>query len=251
MTTTVDMETGEITEHVEEPVETVETPDDDEHVTDPEPEPEEGEEVDEIGDEQARQEAQAEETLSQKEIEAKIKKLEQASERYTKRVAEILGDDLADYFPTPLSEPFLFGFVVRPDLRPIPAEVVDATKLLIGEPVPPPYKQAAGAHTCPDCDGWGSVLTGSKVAGKQTMTCRNCQGRGTVGDAFNVTPADYQTGATPTVDFAEGHKEPLLPEDAWGTPLGHPDYGKMPNYRDEGWAEALEAYRRGEAPTVG
>lgn len=250
MTTTVNEETGEVTETVDEPVETVETPDDDAHVTDPEPVEESGVEEDEIGDEQARQETQAAQTLSQREIEIKTKKLERASESYTKKVAEILGDDLADYFPTPLSESFLFGFVVRPDLRPLPEDVVNATKLLIGEPVPPPFKASIASTMCTDCDGWGSVLTGSKVHGKQTMTCRTCGGRGAVGDAYQVTPAQMAPGAAPTVEYGEHHTEPLLPEDNWGTPLGHPDYGKLPQYREQGWAEALEAYRNGVAAPV-
>ena len=189
--------------------------------------------------------------LSQKEIDAKVSKCEKATENYINRVSAILGDDFSDFVLSPLHVPFLVGFIHNPELVPLDPDVVNATKALIGEPVPPPYLQDKGSQTCPDCDGWGMVLTGSKVHGKATANCKACGGRGATGDRWNVAPEALTPGySVPVTD--NGHEaEALLPEDPWGTPIGHPDYGKMPNFREHGWQQALEAYKRGEPAPIG
>jgi len=188
---------------------------------------------------------------SQKEIDAQVTKLERASNTYTRKVAEILGEDLVDFVPSPLSLPFLFGFVFNPDNVPLDEGVLNATRRLIGEPVPPPLVQAPDARTCPTCDGWGQVLTGSKVHPMNVAKCLECNGRGWVGERANITPAQAAQLA-PVPSEANGFdNEPAALEDSWGTPIGHPDYGKMPQYRDPGWSEALEAYKRGEPAPVG
>jgi hypothetical protein len=40
--------------------------------------------------------------------------------------------------------------------------------------------------------------------------------------------------------------EPPASEDVWGTPLGHPEFGVSPQYRDPGWQDRIDAYRNGE-----
>src|SRR5260370_30472806 len=90
---------------------------------------------------------------SQREIDAKTAKLERASNTYLKKVADILGDDLSDFVPSPLSTPFLFGFVFNPSMVPLDESVVNATKALIGDPLPPPLVLANDARECPICEG--------------------------------------------------------------------------------------------------
>lgn len=189
--------------------------------------------------------------VSQKEIDAKTTKLERASTTYLKKVAEILGDDLADFVPTPLSLPFLFGFVFNPSNVELDESIINATKALIGDPVPPPLAQAPDAHECPVCLGYGSVLTGSKLHPYNVDRCIECKGKGWIGERANLAPA--QVGQLHSVEVAQ-HTDPQEPapdEDAWGTPRNHPDYGKSPQYRDPNWAAALEAYKRGELAPVG
>lgn len=189
--------------------------------------------------------------LSQKEIDARVTKLERASNTYTRKVAEILGEDLADFVPSPLSLPFLFGFVFDPANVELPGEVLDATRRLIGEPVPPPLIQAPDARVCPTCDGWGQVLTGSKVHPFNVAKCIECQGRGWVGERANITPAEVAALHSVAIPQENAPPTPDDELDSWGTPRGHPDFGKMPQYRDPGWSEALEAYKRGEPAPVG
>lgn len=248
----VDTETTEpVTETVDEPVKPVESPE----PSEPEREPDDvdGPPDDDAPDVQPDEApaAEAPQGKSQKEIDAQVTKLERASNTYTRKVAEILGDDLVDFVPSPLSLPFLFGFVFNPANVPLDEGVLDATRRLIGEPVPRPLEQDPEARTCPRCDGWGETLTGSKVNTKNTVRCRECQGRGWVGELANITPAQVAELHSVNVE-SNGHDgEPAALEDSWGTPIGHPDYGKMPQYRDQGWAEALEAYKRGEPAPVG
>lgn len=187
---------------------------------------------------------------TQKEIDAKTSKLEKASTTYLKKVTEILGDDLADFVMTPLSLPFLYGFVFNPSNVPLDEEIVNATKALIGDPVPPPLVQARDARECPACEGWGRVLTGSKLHPYNVETCNECKGRGWVGERANVSPAQA-AGLHSVAAPQDGEpREPAPDEDAWGTPRLHPDYGKSPQYRDPNWAAALEAYKRGEPAPI-
>lgn len=43
-----------------------------------------------------------------------------------------------------------------------------------------PFELPADPHTetCPDCQGWGEVLTGSNVAGQLKRACPTCQSKG-------------------------------------------------------------------------
>jgi hypothetical protein len=193
----------------------------------------------------------ADPALSEKEIEKKIGQLERAAVAYRKKVADLLGEEIGLYFETPLTDGQVFGFVLNPQLAPIPEEVVNLTKSLIGEPVPPPLLPDTHSQECPDCQGWGIVLTGSKVHGKNTAACKGCGGRGSVGDRYNVDPSQFVPGAQVPAETNGHEADALLPEDPWGTPIGHPDYGKMPNFREPGWQAALTAYRGGEPAPVG
>ena len=231
----------------------------DETTETPEPEPErEADDVDGPADDdvepdepEAEYEAPEPQGPSQKEIDAKTAKLERASKTYLNKVADILGDDLSDFVPSPLSTPFLFGFVFNPSMVELDESVVNATKALIGDPVPPPLVQAKDAQQCPDCEGWGQQLTGSKVHPYNVERCNTCKGRGWVGERANIAPAEVAQLHSVIADRSGEPAEPAPDEDAWGTPRNHPDYGKSPQYRDPNWAAALEAYKRGEPAPVG
>jgi hypothetical protein len=77
---------------------------------------------------------------------------------------------------------------------------------LCGAPIEFPETPPADAfaHRCPDCDGWGQVLTGSRVDGHVWRDCKGCQGQGfkeendapTVLQKSHAAPTPEAPGAT-------------------------------------------------------
>jgi hypothetical protein len=82
--------------------------------------------------------------------------LEKASIAYMKKVAKALGGEL----PPECRECGGIGF--------------DLT-YGAGEP---PYQTASDKETCDECDGWGGVLSGSKVPDQKVVRCERCKGAG-------------------------------------------------------------------------
>jgi hypothetical protein len=106
-------------------------------------------------------------------------------------------------------------------------------------PDAPEYHQAQHVRRCQLCDGWGVVLSGSRVAGKGQVKCQLCKGNGFVGDAVIPGNEPPQNGEV-EVEFPED-TGPLVTEDTdvWGSPRilddgqENPNYGKMPQYKDK------------------
>jgi hypothetical protein len=143
------------------------------------------------------------------------------------------------------------GYLFHPGIREPDEEQQAFARVVLGEVAEPQWKQDPKAAVCPSCDGWGRVRTGSKVEGKGLATCSECKGRGAVGERFNLLP-DEVAKLAPVPDFVDGvAAEPPPDEDSWGTPRNHPDFGKLPQYRDVGWQDALTAWKQGQpAPLV-
>lgn len=142
------------------------------------------------------------------------------------------------------------GFNFHPQVAQLSEEQAQFARLLLGEGLRPNFAQDPQARECPTCEGWGQVKTGSKINPHTVIRCRQCQGRGYVGPAGQTA-----NGAAPALELApeppEG--EPVASRDdldPWGTPPAHPDFGKMPQYREPGWQEALDAWKRGEPAPV-
>lgn len=163
---------------------------------------------------------------AQREQREQAKKLDRATDSYSKKVVEILGPDLSGFETCPLCEPFY------PGLRlpvPLVAEQLAQLRVLIGLPARENFTQDRFSTTCQDCGGLGKVLTGSHVEQYATVTCLACKGKGWV-------PVGDERRVTHTVAEPEGHVEPEAeaeetPDvDPWGRPKGDPDYGRLPGY---------------------
>lgn len=64
-----------------------------------------------------------------------------------------------------------------------------------------PFELPADPHTetCPDCQGWGEVLTGSSVAGQIKRACPTCKSKGwrEIGAVVPITPQTTDRAPAP------------------------------------------------------
>lgn len=144
---------------------------------------------------------------TEKEIEARWDKLDRENKRHAGRVGEIMGEDANALIPCPVCMDGIAGWVGDPSQAPLTPEAIARVRTVIGLPDYTTFKQAPDATTCPDCDGLGEVITGSKVPGYETKTCARCNKQGwillaqqTNGQAHPVEPV--LTG--PTSEYASG-----------------------------------------------
>jgi DnaJ-class molecular chaperone len=75
---------------------------------------------------------------------------------------------------------------------------------ILPAPKPDDLQQAADTETCPECDGWGDVLTGAKVERGRIKPCSRCTGTGYI----------VHTNA-PTVPLANGPASQPTLEPEW------------------------------------
>ena len=105
-------------------------------------------------------------------------------------------------------------------------------------PSAPEYKEAPNVRQCGTCAGWGSVLSGSRVAGKERVMCPTCKGNGFQGEVQASNPPLPVNGEVVFEPAADA--VPLVSEDndIWGSPKilddgqENPNYGKMPQYKN-------------------
>jgi len=201
-----------------------------------EPEPA-GEE--EEAEEAAEEAAAPEQTgLSIEELEKVRGKLDQSANTWRRRVRELLGDEADMLVECELCDPLLPGFHFPAEVEQ-PRDDLHAHLLdVLRTPSAPEYQQAQHVRRCQLCDGWGRVLSGSRVASKGEVACQMCKGQGFVGDAALPGQPPAQTG-NGEVEFP-ADTQPLVQDDAdvWGSPRllldgqENPNYGKMPQYKD-------------------
>lgn len=218
MATVIDEETGEITETDEDIG--ADLPDgddqDDDETTEPEPEPE--------------PEAPP---LSEKELEAALKKLDSEATRHANRVSEIMGADAQTLEPCVLCEPNIPGFRIP---VPVDDEKRAAVLAVLGMGDEPEFVTDPGTQTCSYCDGNGATITGSKVQNQVTRVCPQCQGNGWMTDEAKAALAVRQE--TALVAAAVTGQPVQLPQpenvvpafDAWQRPQGHEFFGMTPVY---------------------
>lgn len=171
--------------------------------------------------------------MTEKEIEQGLAKLNREAQRHESRVREIMGADFDGLLRCELCDWEVPGFR-------FPAEVDDEKRAHVleaigmgawGERVHDP-----DCAQCDYCQGFGETLTGSRVIGSETRPCPKCQAKGW------TTPDDRKqwegrVGAQrAAADLGIGSQAPtptfdaLPATDAWTRPLGHPFYGKNPQY---------------------
>jgi hypothetical protein len=134
---------------------------------------------------------------------ALIKKAEKAQANYAKRIRDIFGDNAPQYDCPACNG---LGLVWNVD-EPQP-ELVHPDNLV----------------TCDACNGYGSVITGSKAPGRETTVCIACSGNGyrtVTPQPENVTPIVPNTTAYDAVKGAPvmGWQQP----DGTFVPLGTPN----------------------------
>lgn len=176
------------------------------------------------GDEEQRREGQTAEAN----IEQAFRKLELEAARHSKRVVEIMADDIDQLLPCALCHPAIPGF--RFDV-PIQGEQLSAVKAAIGLETTEHLDRDYASRECDKCHGFGRVTSGSKVPGFEVVKCVACHGKGWI-----AVGAERQEEAAATPFIATGGDEtaPLVPvdeNDIWGTPRGDPEWGMAPQYR--------------------
>lgn len=200
---------------------------------------------------EAEQEAETEDDeesvpeLTQKQREAILTKLDNESDRHTKRVVEVLGNDFSDLAPCPLCWEHAPGFVL--DGLPVDEVTAAMTRQVLGITDAPQYKTNPGFAICDTCDGLGSVLSGSKVANQETVPCPTCTNTGwkrvpvaPIYEAPAWTPPPAPQFAAPTPLYPvtpEGDAPVMLPPVNW-TPEpnvnGNDSFGRWPGHSNYG-----------------
>lgn len=166
---------------------------------------------------------------TEKEVKKRSEQLAGEAERHANRINQILGEDALGLIQCEACPPT------------IPGWHYPASDFPEGDPSRLLYEMLAGGSEavlkhparykeCPDCGGFGRVLTGSKEAQFVTKVCPNldCKGTGFV----DLEGARAPVVALPTTPSTEQPSDPVeTPEtDFLGRPVGHPNYGKMTAY---------------------
>jgi hypothetical protein len=149
-----------------------------------------------------------------------------------------LGEQAEDLSLCPLCSDGIMGHIYPPEwvtpTSDLQARLLDVLKT----PSAPEYRDAPNVRQCGTCGGFGVVLSGSRVPGKERVVCQTCKGNGFQGDQA-VAPMPQATNGS--VDFElPPDTEPLVSADAdiWGSPRvlddgqDNPNYGKMPQYKN-------------------
>src|SRR5207302_1099497 len=79
-------------------------------------------------------------------------------------------------------------------------------------PSAPEYRDAPNVRQCGTCGGWGQVLSGSHVAGKDRVLCPTCKGNGFQGD-LAVAPLAPSSNGEVSFELPPD-TEPLVTGDA-------------------------------------
>lgn len=210
----------------------------------PEPDPVDDDDAEEAEEDEHEREPDTEPeqppegALSQKDIEARFKKIESAWKSYTTRIGSIMGDDALSLVECPLCADTIPGYVMPERAGHLDPAVKESVQTFLGVVQKADYKRDPDFRRCEKCDGRGKVDTDSLVPQQDLVTCSACQGRGYVGpgaQAAAVT-AILSQPQPPLVD--NGASVPPADVDPWGSPrllatgLENPNFGRMPQFKD-------------------
>lgn len=176
--------------------------------------------------------------MTERELEELQKKLERSATTWRNRVSELLGETAQMLVPCELCDPMIPGFHWPVDVQAAGSDVQARLLDVLKNPAAPEFQSARHVRQCGDCGGWGQVLSGSRVAGKERVVCPTCKGQGFQGDAIGA-PVQQASNGTVEADFPPD-TQPLVADDAdvWGSPRllddgqENPNYGKMPQYKN-------------------
>jgi hypothetical protein len=221
-----EVETPAETEAPTEPTEPTE-PDAPTEPTEPEPEPEPVEPVEPPPP-----------AVDPAEMEKILKKVDGRATTYRNAVADLLGDAILGFTPCPLCSDGIMGHI--PPLEDAqPSTELEARLLeVLKTPSAPEYREAPNVRQCGTCAGWGSVLSGSRVAGKERVMCPTCKGNGFQGDLVANLPPQGTNGAV-EYEMPDDVKPVASGDvDIWGSPRllddgqENPNFGKMIQYKN-------------------
>src|SRR5438874_7148718 len=168
--------------------------------------------------------------VSEKELEKMFKRVETANAGYAKRLGEIMGDESTILEACPrCSDPFL-GFIFPPLMKPASPEVKAAVLVSVGEDAPNVTERDNYSRRCEVCDGWGKVLSGSRVNREYSLSCVPCNGRGWIAVGPERLSGAVTTPVAVTSNGAETPVEQPPDADPWGRGPNDPDYGRLPQY---------------------
>lgn len=117
---------------------------------------------------------------SEAEIEKAAKQVDQLRKSVANRVGSIFGDDASFLVACPLCAGTAPGWLWPPSEAPLPEDQVRAVFTTLGVIEPKEYQHYQSYNRCPDCEGLGSVKTGSRVPGFDVVDCPNCMRKGYV-----------------------------------------------------------------------
>ena len=135
--------------------------------TEPEPEPQE-----------ATAEGDQPSLRSEAEIEKAAKQVEQLRKHVAGRIGSIFGDDANFLIACPLCAGTAPGWLWPPADAPLPDDQVRAVFTTLGVIEPKEYQHFESYKRCDDCEGLGSVKTGSRVPGFDVVACPTCAQKG-------------------------------------------------------------------------
>lgn len=152
----------------------------------------------------------AEPDLEERDPQEVAKLLDALERSYVDGLIAALGPHFADLHPCPTCAEQQLGFVFD-----LPA-------------TGPDYRRSELTEACPDCGGWGDVLTGAKVERGMLDQCNTCGGKGFVfklgtPPAAAVAPA-APAALPPLPPIGDGE-----PRDQWGRRSGHAHWGIPPD----------------------
>jgi hypothetical protein len=165
-------------------------------------EEEEAHEAEEVEGAEGEPEPEQPQALSPKQLEQAFGKLERETERHSKRVHEIVGDDSEMLVACPLCDPLIPGFIMPTPATP---ERFPAVRQFMGDAQPADYQQDPNTRTCKTCAGEGVVETGSRVESQRLLACTDCGGKGWQGQRAPI-PTSGPMAVQPLPD-ANGQSE--------------------------------------------
>ena len=158
--------------------------------------------------------AQEPAALTEKEIEARIRKLDKLRETTASRVSDILGEDAIAYIPCPLCADGVPAFV--PDVAggAVPADVFAQVQRYLGLPDPETFAGHPNYRRCEACKGRGEVITGSTVPNYMLTGCPECGTKGYIVEGQLPVPgaANGSSDAAPAPVTATAPPDNLPPE---------------------------------------
>jgi hypothetical protein len=201
-----------------------------------EPEPEETEP--EQPPAEPEPEPEPEQGYSEADLEKMRGSLEKEATRHANRVSEIMGEMANTLVSCELCDETTPGFHWPAEMVPPSDDLRGRLFAVLRNPAEAPLRESPHTETCPDCDGWGKVLSGSLVADNKRIVCPTCKGLGykPKGGQFveNTSGATVHTMpvAAPDVDVPPADADPFGSPRLLDDGQENPNYGKMPQFKN-------------------